>query len=182
MILESLLLTAAAPSPSSTAAQQGPAACPHPLLMLLPITRVLLSLPHMASKNVCKPFLQSRVKNCSGCSGFLFVYYESIKREPKIRGINKCRCDERLQTKTKEFTRLPYTGLVGCMKEKKKLLLIGDPRMNPGHGPSPFSRGPLMGLGQRNTRPKQVSIEKGRKKDTFPAIGYYTSDIRSEKP
>ncbi len=37
-------------------------------------------------------------------------YYESIKREPKIRGINKCRCDERLRTK--EFTRLPYTGLV----------------------------------------------------------------------
>ena len=36
------------------------------------------------------------------------VYYESTKREPKIRGINKCRCDERLQTKTKEFTRLPY--------------------------------------------------------------------------
>jgi hypothetical protein len=40
------------------------------------------------------------------------VYYESIKREPKRRGRNKCRCDERLQTKTKEFTRLPYTGLV----------------------------------------------------------------------
>jgi hypothetical protein len=30
----------------------------------------------------------------------LEVYYESIKREPKIRGINKCLCDERLQTKT----------------------------------------------------------------------------------
>ncbi len=43
---------------------------------------------------------------------FFYYYYESIKREPKIRGINKCRCDERLQTKTKEFTRLPYTGLV----------------------------------------------------------------------
>jgi hypothetical protein len=41
----------------------------------------------------------------------IVVYYESIKREPKIRGINKCRCDERLQTKTKEFTRLPYTGV-----------------------------------------------------------------------
>ncbi len=40
------------------------------------------------------------------------VYYESIKREPKIRGIKKCRCDERLQTKTKEFTRLPYTVFV----------------------------------------------------------------------
>ena len=41
-----------------------------------------------------------------------FVYYESIKRDLKIRGIYECRCDERLQTKTKRFTRLPYTGLV----------------------------------------------------------------------
>ena len=38
-----------------------------------------------------------------------FVYYESIKREPNIRGIYECRCDERLQTKTKEFTHLGYT-------------------------------------------------------------------------
>jgi hypothetical protein len=43
---------------------------------------------------------------------FFFVYYESIKREPKIRGIYECRCDERLQTKSKEFTLLAYTGLV----------------------------------------------------------------------
>ena len=42
----------------------------------------------------------------------LNVYYESIKREPKIRGIYECRCDERLQTKTKKFTRLPYTGII----------------------------------------------------------------------
>jgi hypothetical protein len=27
---------------------------------------------------------------------YRIVYYESIKREPKIRGIKKCRCDERL--------------------------------------------------------------------------------------
>ena len=40
------------------------------------------------------------------------VYYESIKREVKIRCIYECRCYERLQTKTKEFTRLVYTGLV----------------------------------------------------------------------
>jgi len=40
------------------------------------------------------------------------VYYESIKRELKIRPIYECRCDERLQTKTKEFTRLTYTGLL----------------------------------------------------------------------
>ncbi len=38
------------------------------------------------------------------------VYYKSIKREPKIRGTYECRCDERLQTKTKKFTCLPYTG------------------------------------------------------------------------
>jgi len=40
------------------------------------------------------------------------VYYESIKGEPKIRSIYECRCDERLQTKSKEFTRLAYTGVV----------------------------------------------------------------------
>ena len=37
-------------------------------------------------------------------------YYESIKRELQIRPIYECRCDERLQTKTNEFTRLVYTG------------------------------------------------------------------------
>ena len=41
-----------------------------------------------------------------------FFVYESIKRELKTRSIYECRCDERLQTKTKEFTRLSYTGLV----------------------------------------------------------------------
>jgi len=39
----------------------------------------------------------------------IIVYYESIKREPKIRGIYECRCDERLQTKSKEFTRLAFS-------------------------------------------------------------------------
>ncbi len=53
-----------------------------------------------------------RVRNFCKNGLFSLVYYESIKREPKIRGIKKCRCDERLETKTKEFTRLPYTGLV----------------------------------------------------------------------
>ncbi len=43
---------------------------------------------------------------------FFVVYYELIKRELKIRCTYECRCDERLQTKTKEFTRLTYTGLV----------------------------------------------------------------------
>jgi len=41
----------------------------------------------------------------------LVVYYESIKRELKIKSIYECRCDERLQTKTREVTRLAYTGL-----------------------------------------------------------------------
>ncbi len=33
----------------------------------------------------------------------LRVYYESIKREPKIRGIKKCRCDERLKLKQRNL-------------------------------------------------------------------------------
>jgi hypothetical protein len=41
-----------------------------------------------------------------------FVYYESIRRELKIKPIYECRCDEILRTKTKRFTRLSYTGLV----------------------------------------------------------------------
>ena len=40
-----------------------------------------------------------------------FVYYESIKRELKIKPTYECRCDERLQTKTKKFTCLVYPGL-----------------------------------------------------------------------
>jgi hypothetical protein len=56
-----------------------------------------------------------------------FVYYESIQREPKIRGIYECRCDERLQTKSKEFTRLAYTGLVLELEHlKTETRLIGE--------------------------------------------------------
>jgi hypothetical protein len=59
--------------------------------------------------------VSSRVSRCKTKE----VYYESIKREPKIRGIKKCRCDERLQTKTKAFTRLPDTGLVWELEHLK---------------------------------------------------------------
>ena len=41
------------------------------------------------------------------------VYYESIKRELKIRLTYDCRCDERLKTKTEDSTLLGYTGLLG---------------------------------------------------------------------
>jgi len=47
------------------------------------------------------------------------VYYEWIKRELKIRPIYECRCDERLQTKVKEFTHLTYTGLLGGLEHLK---------------------------------------------------------------
>ena len=52
----------------------------------------------------------------------LVYYYESIKREPKIRGIYECRCDERLQTKSKEFTRLTYTREVSIWFSDEKNL------------------------------------------------------------
>jgi hypothetical protein len=42
----------------------------------------------------------------------IVVYYESaIKRELQIRCIHECRCDERLQSKTKEFTFLAIHGV-----------------------------------------------------------------------
>ncbi len=40
---------------------------------------------------------------------FLFIYYESTKRKLKTKYICGCRCYERSQPKTKEFTRLSYT-------------------------------------------------------------------------
>jgi hypothetical protein len=46
-------------------------------------------------------------------------YYESIKREPKIKSIYEYRCDERLQTKSKEFPRLPYTGFEEKRNKKR---------------------------------------------------------------
>ena len=59
-----------------------------------------------------QPWNCLHILTTSGYVWLVVVYYEWIKREPKIRGIYECRCDERLQTKTKKFTRLPYTGLV----------------------------------------------------------------------
>ena len=62
-----------------------------------------------------------KVRNTRGNSPgvILVVYYESIKRELKIRPIYECRCDERLKTKTKEFTRLTYTGSLGGLEHLK---------------------------------------------------------------
>ena len=40
------------------------------------------------------------------------VYYESIKRELKTKPIKECRCDERLQTRVEESTRLTCPVIV----------------------------------------------------------------------
>ena len=40
------------------------------------------------------------------------VYYESLNRELKTKPINECRCDERLQTRVEESTRLVCPQLV----------------------------------------------------------------------
>jgi len=42
----------------------------------------------------------------------IVVYYESVKRELKMRSIYECRCYEKTKTKTKYFTLLPYTTLI----------------------------------------------------------------------
>jgi hypothetical protein len=41
----------------------------------------------------------------------VIVYYESIKRELKIKPIYECWCDERLKTKAEESKSLSDTGL-----------------------------------------------------------------------
>ena len=57
----------------------------------------------------------------------LFVYYEWMKRELKIRPIHECRCDERLKTKVDESTLLTYTGLFGELEHLKiKTRLIDE--------------------------------------------------------
>jgi hypothetical protein len=68
---------------------------------------------HIHIKTLVSRRIQTEVVGC-GCDNqdkdeSVVVCYESIKRELKIRCINECRCDERLQSKTKELTRL---GLV----------------------------------------------------------------------
>jgi hypothetical protein len=57
---------------------------------------------------------------CLTCTGLkrthitcIVVYYESRKRELKTRPIYKCRCDERLKTKSEKSAHLVYTGLLG---------------------------------------------------------------------
>ena len=55
------------------------------------------------------------------------VYYESIKRDLKIKPISECRCDERLKTQDEESTRLAYTGLIGELEHlKTKTRLIDE--------------------------------------------------------
>jgi hypothetical protein len=58
--------------------------------------------------------------NNSVNSPFSFQFTE--KSSDKYFGIGcikKCRCDERLQTKTKEFTRLPYTAFASSIHNKQ---------------------------------------------------------------
>jgi hypothetical protein len=40
------------------------------------------------------------------------VYYESLQRDLKTKPINECRCDERLQTRVEESTRLACPRVV----------------------------------------------------------------------
>jgi hypothetical protein len=47
------------------------------------------------------------------------VYCEWMKREIKIRTIYESRCDERLNTKVEESTRLVHTGLLGKLEHLK---------------------------------------------------------------
>ncbi len=55
------------------------------------------------------------------------VYYETRKREPKRKPNSECRCDERLNTKVEESTRLSDTELFGQLEHLKiKTRLIDE--------------------------------------------------------
>jgi hypothetical protein len=55
------------------------------------------------------------------------VYYETIKREPKIKPNSECRCNERLKTKVEESPRLSDTRLFGELEHLKiKTRLIDE--------------------------------------------------------
>ena len=55
------------------------------------------------------------------------VYYESRKKELKIRLMNEGRCDERLKTRVEECTCLTYTGFLGEVEHLKiKTRLIDE--------------------------------------------------------
>ena len=49
----------------------------------------------------------------------IVVYYESLKREVKTKPIKECRCDERLQTRVEESTRLGCPRLVTELEHLK---------------------------------------------------------------
>ncbi len=81
------------------------------------MVRALLTLSFLP-KTVIVPVFET--ESSYPWKDFVVVYYESIKRELKIKCVHECRCDERLQTKTKEFTRLVYTWLVVELEHLKK--------------------------------------------------------------
>jgi hypothetical protein len=62
---------------------------------------------------------------------FFFVYYESTKRDLKIRPIYECRCVERLKTKTKELKRLAYTGWDHIVSESTPERFVFRPQTSP---------------------------------------------------
>ncbi len=54
------------------------------------------------------------------------VYYDTIKRELKIKPISECRFDERLKTNTEESTLLSDTGLFGKLEHLKIKTMLMD--------------------------------------------------------
>ncbi len=71
-------------------------------------TRTLVS---WSPRHIVTPF-PCRTPNEGSQTTKSIIYYESTKRNLKTKYICGCRCYERLQPNTKEFTHLSYTELV----------------------------------------------------------------------
>jgi hypothetical protein len=84
----------------------------------------------------------------------LFYYYESTKRTLQTKYICGCRCYERLQPNTKEFTRLSYT-----LKIEEALKPVLKRSATP--GPRPTDTRPLFLTEDRNG----MCTRRGKRKE-----------------
>ena len=89
------------------------------------LARVLPTLLLSCARNAARRKSKSPpLVDCAGCTPEAVkkrsvVYYESLKRELKTKPIKECRCDERLQTRVEESTRLACPRLVAELEHLK---------------------------------------------------------------
>jgi hypothetical protein len=112
------------------------------------------------------------------------VYYESRKRELKIRLMNEGRCDERLKARVEESTSLTYTGLHD--KTNRKLVPRDKDEVNKReiHGCDGRAHDPVTMVAPLTPKPtRKAEASPGRRRPLSHVIQdvYYESMKRKLK-